>query len=175
MFKKICIAIILFFLALITVGLIFSPNYSPKTQVAFVDELNTFRDAYDQAEEEGNDIKQNKIIFETSKFLDEPRDVVFWYTDVEGVSIYDGVLYIKTRYTSNQHDSYKDYAQIFRLKIVNSEVQKYFINLKKGDKVFFSGSLGKERSITFTGKIEEPEYWLSPTKIKLSLNGDELI
>jgi hypothetical protein len=174
MLKKILISLSLVFILLIVIGTIFVPDKAPESQAIYTQQLNGYRDLMKEVKEgaNGNQIKKVKDAITT--FIDEPRYADLWYAEVKSVSEHEDILYIVTQYKENQHDSYIDYSQMFTLMIHDSETKKKVANLQKGHDIFFSGSLGKEQSITFKGRLEQPEYIFSPTKLKLSLDGEDI-
>ena len=64
-----------------------------------------------------------------------------------------------------------NYFQLFNLIIGKENGIKALVNWTQGDDIFFSGSLGKEMSLTFLGSLEQPEYYFKPKSVKLSLGG----
>ena len=175
MLKKLSIALGVIFallLVLIIISAVFSPSKAPQSQVVFTEQLNKLRRLMKVEEDGSNGSRINTVKEYVEIFINEPRDVELWYAKVESVNEYEGIVYIKAQYKEGQHDSYIDYAQIFTLQIFDSQSKKIVANLRKGDDIFFSGQLGNERSITFSGGLEQPEYRFPPTEIKLSLDGN---
>ncbi|NOH68740.1 hypothetical protein [Vibrio rotiferianus] len=135
---------------------------TPEAQSSFNSQLNKFRVAVNEAEDSGNQIKLEALEKEVTNFLNKSRNVELWYAQVESVRKRSaGGVAVKT---SND-------SQSFLLIITNPELQNMAAHFEDGDSIFFSGNLGREGSLTFSGKLENPEYILTPTEVKLSADG----
>ncbi|MEL7291525.1 MAG: hypothetical protein AAGJ88_04310 [Pseudomonadota bacterium] len=163
------------FFVLIIGAAIFSPEKAPESQTIFTQQLNEFRSTAKDVEESANQIQIKKLEALYDSFINENREVKDWYAKVVSISASDdGSILIKTSYTDEQHDSYLDYAQLFNLIIEKDSGVQALSHLTQGDDIFFSGSLGEEMSITFSGSLEQPEYYFKPKSVKLALDGQTI-
>ncbi|WP_375751560.1 hypothetical protein [Vibrio sp. HN007] len=159
------------FVALIIGAAIFSPEKAPESQIAFTEQINEFRTVMKEVKESGNQVQQKKLEGLYDSFINESREVQSWYANVISVIESEDGIQIKASYSDNQHDSYADYTQLYHLAINKKHAIQALSNLKKGDDIFFTGSLGEEMSLTFSGSLEQPEFYFEPQSIKLSLEG----
>ncbi len=159
------------FVALLVGVSVFSPDNVPESQAKFTNQLNEFRASIKDAQESSNSVQANKLQSQFDVFINAERQADFWYAKVESVSDSEDGIRVKAMYDGNQHDSYRDYAQLYHLFIKDENAINKLSQLKKGDDIFFSGSLGKEMSVTSSGRLEQPEFYLYPQTVKLSLDG----
>lgn len=157
---------ILFFIVMINITP--SINEGPASQISFTENLNSYRSKIEEVNNGENQIQISKVEKEITAFLDLDRTVDFWRVEVDSIYQSENHIQIRSTYNSNQYGF--GYGQIYNLSIESAAAQELVSNLKKGDHIFFSGLIGKEMSITFSGKIEQPEYYLSPTEIKIAEN-----
>lgn len=159
------------FVALLVGVSMLSPDKVPESQAQFTKQLNDFRSSIKDAHESSNSVQANKLQSQFNSFINTNRQADFWYAKVQSVSESEDGIRVKAMYDGDQHDSYRDYAQLYHLFIKDENAINKLSQLKKGDDIFFSGSLGKEMSVTDSGRLEQPEFYLYPQSIKLSLDG----
>lgn len=159
------------FVALLVGVSMLSPDKVPESQEQFTKQLNEFRKSIKDAHESSNSVLANKLQSQFNSFINTNRQADFWYAKVQSVSESEDGIRVKAMYDGNQHDSYRDYAQLYHLFIKDENAINKLSQLKKGDDIFFSGSLGQEMSVTDSGRLEQPEFYLYPQSVKLSLDG----
>lgn len=127
----------------------------PPSQEEFGKSIEGLRERYEQAQESGNQAKEKAAEAAVVSFLrGTPRRAERWMATVESIDGSDTLTVVANS------DS-----QIFRLQIVDAAVKSYASGLSRGEKVFFSGPLGSERSLTIAGALDEPEFSFYPEEL----------
>jgi hypothetical protein len=131
-------------------------NYPPD-QKEFINQIKTFQKDFKDAE--GNDIAQDKVCANLDNFVGG-KSVSSWGATVIEVNSFLGSRWI----VANAGDiSFKIWPE-------NDENwsrlgENILSDLKKGDKILFSGTITREMSLTCSGKMREPEIKIEPSSI----------
>lgn len=157
---------------------IISPNYSllllvlgitlsgcnqtqlPESQQAFNQSIEKIRKNYNEAVASKNDFPRQNAEAEFVAYLRESSHVSEnWAAEVATIAASSRLFDDPVSIIAEQD------TQIYHLLISDSDAVNWAKNLKKGDRVVFSGTLGKEQSLTISGGISAPEFRFYPNMV----------
>ncbi|EGU0147664.1 hypothetical protein JFQ72_001824 [Vibrio parahaemolyticus] len=138
----------------------------PDSQQNFTDKVSQLESKLDKARSDKNQIVTKEVEEEIKDFLkNTDRDASMWFGNVRSVGEQKEYKTISLRYKT----------QDYELIILDPKLSSALREIKRDDGLYFSGSLGKEKSLTLSGGITNPEFRLVPRSIKLSTDSPELI
>lgn len=133
-------------------------NYPPD-QKEFINKINSFQKDYNNSK--GNDIAQDNACANLDKFV-EGKSITNWEASVIEVNSFLGSRWIVAN------------AGGISFKIWPENDEKWsqlgenmLSNIKKGNKILFSGTITREMSFTCSGKMSEPEIKIDPSSFSI--------
>lgn len=132
-------------------------SLEPQSQKDFKKLVSSLSEQYEEAENSGNALAEKEFEERFNKELKKTnRRATSWVGDFVKSSGDKDQITIEL---SNE-------GQTYHLVLIDSESVNFTKELKKGDKVIFTGDLGHETSFTTSGALEEPEFRFYPFKMK---------
>lgn len=151
------------FLVLITLAYFIDTEPPPKTdQDIFNDQVEALQNEYEEALDSENSIFVEKIEAKAKQILRKNWLFKDWSAEILSISNGSVNNAIEKSYTIIAENN----STTFHLN-VNNSFKPQIENMKKGDKITFSGQAAKEESITISGAIDNPEFKFYPTKLSV--------
>lgn len=152
----------IFICACISLGLLGCGEVkAPQNQVDLVNYFEKIKDKLKEIEKSNNAIllkeAENKVK-ETIKSQNFP--VNQWYGEVQSITQKGDAVVVLAAFENQE----------YTLVIIDSDAKSAATTLKKGDDIYFSGNMGRERSITLSGTLSNPEFSFMPKSIKVANN-----
>ncbi|MDC5753840.1 hypothetical protein OPW41_18220 [Vibrio europaeus] len=135
-----------------------SDSAEPLSQKALYEELETLESAWKKAKSAKNELLVEEKEQSIKSFLSVNRTAENWVGKVEKVSQNsEGNISVKLAHRN----------QNYTLIIVDPSAKQTARNLTNNETLLFSGELGKERSFTIGGALDNPEFSFPPVSFKL--------
>jgi hypothetical protein len=133
-------------------------NYPPD-QKEFINKINLFQKDYNDSK--GNDIAQDNACANLDKFV-EGKSVTNWEASVIEVNSFLGSRWVVANAGGISFIIWPENDEKW-----SQLGENILSNLKKGNKILFSGIVIREMSITCSGKMSEPEIKIDPNSISI--------
>lgn len=130
---------------------------SSDSQRIYSDQVDNQQQLLDQAKKTKNELAIKKAEEAATDFLKGKTTTADnWKATVEEVR--------SMEITTDIIGQYK--TQTYTMRLADPKLKAWAATLKSGDNLIFSGSLGKERSITIEGGLRNPEFTFFPVSIR---------
>lgn len=130
----------------------------PPSQVSFSARVADLRTAVERADDSGNALSVNKAEAAAITFLRETEHQADkWLASVDSVESHGDETWIKAEQGELK----------FCLRIADPKLKAWAESRVRGDEIEFDGNLGRERSLTLSGGLDEPEFTFWPRRIRL--------